>query len=258
MTATPADHAFAWHLAVEAGEMLLRLRQRLNGTGADSKTIGDEGDRMSHMYLSQMLRSAYPSDAVLSEEGADNPARLDHRRVWIVDPLDGTREFGEGDRSDWAVHVALAIDGQLCAGVVSLPARGLALASWPPAAAVPRMPGPVRILVSRTRPPQVASDLAAQLQGDLVPLGSAGAKMAAVLLGEADIYVHAGGQWEWDSAAPVAVAWGAGLHASRIDGSPLTYNQRRPWLPDLLICRPHDAVRALAALKGTAVGVGPD
>jgi 3'(2'), 5'-bisphosphate nucleotidase len=184
---------------------------------------------------------------VLSEEGADDAARLSASRVWIVDPLDGTREFGEEGRTDWAVHVALWIDGQIEAAAVALPARGLTLNASPASTLAPPTGGPPRLVVSRTRPPAIAELLAEQLGGELVALGSAGAKAMAVVLGDADVYAHSGGQYEWDSAAPVGVAAAAGLHVSRIDGAPLEYNRPEPYLPDLLICRPElrDAVLAV-------------
>ena len=188
-------------------------------------------------------------DAVLSEEGRDDPARLGFDRVWIVDPLDGTREYSERGRLDWAVHVALAVDGVPAAGAVALPARSLTLATEPPPAPPAAWNGPPRLVVSRSRPPRQAFVIRDALDGDLLPLGSAGAKAMAVVLGEADIYAHAGGQYEWDNCAPAAVAAAAGLHVSRLDGSPLRYNRRDPWLPDLLICRPELADPVLAALR---------
>jgi 3'(2'), 5'-bisphosphate nucleotidase len=195
-----------------------------------------------------MLAAEAPGDAILSEEARDDLVRLERRRVWIIDPLDGTREFREPGRTDWAVHVALCIDGEPAAGAVALPARGVTLATDPPPPPVPPWEGPPRILVSRTRPPAQSQVIRDALGGELVPLGSAGAKAMAVVLGEADVYAHAGGQYEWDNAAPAAVAAAAGLHVSRLDGSPLRYNQPDPWLPDLLICRRELAPAVLAAL----------
>jgi 3'(2'), 5'-bisphosphate nucleotidase len=194
------------------------------------------------------LADARPDDAVLSEEGADDPVRLRSERVWIVDPLDGTREFSELDRDDWAVHVALWQDGELIAGAVALPAQGMTLAT-PTVPAPPAGPQAPRIVVSRTRPPAIAVQVRDALNGTLVEMGSAGAKVAAVVQGRADVYVHAGGQYEWDSAAPVAVARAAGLHTSRIDGSPLRYNRPDPLLPDLVVCRPEYAEAVLAATQ---------
>lgn len=198
--------------------------------------------------MSTRLREERPDDAVLSEEAADDAARLDAERVWIIDPLDGTREFSEEGRSDWAVHVCLWERGSLTAGAVALPALDLVLAT-------PSVPPPPpsdgdrpRVVVSRSRPPDFAAAVAAALGGDLVEMGSAGAKTLAVVRAEADAYVHAGGQYEWDSAAPVAVAVAAGLHASRIDGSPLVYNQRDVYLPDLIVCRPELADQILKAI----------
>ena len=196
-----------------------------------------------------LLAREAPGDAVLSEEGRDDLRRLEHERVWIVDPLDGTREFSEAGRTDWAVHVALAIDGVAVAGAVALPARGLTLTTEPAPAAAAGRRDEIRILVSRTRPPHQARLVQEALGGRLVPMGSAGAKAMAVVLGEADVYAHAGGQYEWDNAAPVAVAAAAGLHVSRLDGSPLRYNQPDPWLPDLLICRPDLAEPVLRPLN---------
>ena len=225
----------------------MAVRTQLVGT--PGWHLGDEGDLQAHHLLVDLLAAAAPGDAVLSEEGRDDLRRLEHSRVWIVDPLDGTREYGEG-RADWAVHVALAIDGVAVAGAVALPALGLTLTADPvPPPASPHTGGP-RLVVSRTRPPAIAAEVAAALDGTLLPLGSAGAKAMAVVLGDADAYVHAGGQYEWDNAAPAAVAEAAGLHVSRIDGSPMRYNQADPWVPDVLICRPELAEASLAAIRG--------
>jgi 3'(2'), 5'-bisphosphate nucleotidase len=195
------------------------------------------------------LAEARPGDAVLSEEGLADPARLTAERVWIVDPLDGTREYSEVPRTDWAVHVALVVAGEPVAGAVALPARDLTLATDPPPPPPPAWEGPPRVVVSRSRPPVQAARVAEALGGELVPLGSAGAKAMAIVLGEADVYAHSGGQYEWDSAAPVAVAHAAGLHVSRLDGTPLVYNRPDPYLPDLLICRSDLAERVIAAAR---------
>jgi 3'(2'), 5'-bisphosphate nucleotidase len=193
------------------------------------------------------LQTDHPDDAVLSEESADDPARLTARRVWIVDPLDGTREYTESGRVDWAVHVALWVrDEGLRAGAVALPAQSRVCSTGAPPAALAAAHAPPRVVVSRSRPPEVADRVALALGAELVPLGSAGAKAIAVVIGDADAYVHAGGQYEWDSAAPAAVAHAAGLHVSRLDGAPLEYNQPNPWLPDLLICRRELAAAVLA------------
>jgi 3'(2'), 5'-bisphosphate nucleotidase len=251
---THDDHALAWELATEAGALLLRLRSDLGF--ANVQRLRDTGDREAHLYLTEALSRQRPGDAVLSEEGKDDPVRLSADRVWIVDPLDGTREYAEEGRSDWAVHVALwerADDGpgELSAGAVALPgrARTLSTAEPPPLPAVE--PGRIRIAVSRSRPPAFTERLAGHLDADvdLVPIGSAGAKVAAVLLGDVDAYVHAGGQYEWDSAAPVAVALAAGAHASRVDGSPLTYNEEDVSLPDIVVCHPDLAPSLLAAIR---------
>jgi 3'(2'), 5'-bisphosphate nucleotidase len=249
-----SEHRDAARIAAEAGSALLTLRRRLETGDVDTRALRDEGDRSSHDLILRALAEAYPHDPVLSEEGKDDQARLNSRRVWIVDPLDGTREFGEAGRTDWAVHVALAVDGVPVAGAVALPARDLTLTTDPPPRLAPPTRGAPRLVVSRTRPPAVALALATRLGAELVEMGSAGAKAMAVVLGEADVYVHSGGQYEWDSAAPVAVAAAAGLHVSRIDGSPLLYNQPNPWLPDLLICRRDQAAEVLAALRAIQEG----
>ncbi|HEX5366049.1 MAG TPA: 3'(2'),5'-bisphosphate nucleotidase CysQ [Acidimicrobiales bacterium] len=255
---TPDDHILAARLATEAGRLLVDLRARhlaaaggAGRAGVDGRRLGAEGDRLAHELIVGGLSAARPGDAVLSEEGPADPARLAVDRVWIVDPLDGTREYGELPRDDWAVHVALVVEGAPVAGAVALPAQGVTLATDRPPAPPPASGRPPRIVVSRSRPPAEAASIATALGGEVVALGSAGAKAMAVVRGDADVYPHAGGQYEWDSAAPVAVAVAAGLHASRLDGSPLTYNRPDPWLPDLLVCRPELAEAAVAAARGT-------
>jgi 3'(2'), 5'-bisphosphate nucleotidase len=240
------DDLLAAELAARAGELLLAVRQELADASAEERKAA--GDKRSHEFLMTELAAARPADEVLSEEGVDNPARLTARRVWIVDPLDGTREFSELGRDDWAVHVALWQAGELVAGAVALPAQGVTLAT-PDVAAPAAVSGSPRVVVSRTRPPAVALAVRDALGGTLVEMGSAGAKVAAVVRGGADVYVHAGGQHEWDSAAPVAVARAAGLHTSRIDGSPLAYNRPDPLLPDLVVCRPELAGAVLAVTR---------
>ncbi|MDT5346174.1 MAG: 3(2), 5-bisphosphate nucleotidase [Mycobacterium sp.] len=238
-----SDHEVAARLASEAGRLLLVVREELAGaTEAERKAAGD---KRSHDFLMDALARERPGDAVLSEEGVDDPVRLSAERVWIVDPLDGTREFSELGRQDWAVHVALWQSGVLVAGAVALPAQGVTLAT-PDPTPPPAYAGEPRIVVSRTRPPAIALQVRDHLNGALVEMGSAGAKVAAVIQGLADVYVHAGGQYEWDSAAPVAVARAAGLHTSRIDGSPLEYNRPDPLLPDIVVCRPEYADAVLA------------
>jgi 3'(2'), 5'-bisphosphate nucleotidase len=280
--ATDADHQLAAELAARSAELLRALR----ASGIDDPdALRKQGDRRSHELLVTELAARRPADAVLSEEGKEEPtpARLGARRVWIVDPLDGTREFGELDRPDWAVHVALVIDGFPVAGAVALPALNevwstatAAGRERPLAAAGPRSTGsgstgsgstgsgstgprstgsattgPPRLAVSRTRPGWSASLVEQALHAELVPLGSAGFKALAVVRGVADIYAHSGGQYEWDSAAPVAVALAYGLHASRLDGTPLAYNNPSPYLPDLLIAHPDWARPALQAVAGS-------
>lgn len=238
------EHAEAVELARLAGELLMELR---SGSPLAGRRLSDEGDRLSHELLMAELATRFPDDAVRSEEGAEMPGA---DRLWIIDPLDGSREFGEG-RDDWAVHVALAIGGIPVVGAVALPALQVVLGTAaPPALAAPaRVP---RLVVSRSRPPAVAELVADRLGATTIAMGSAGAKIAAVIQGRADIYVHAGGQYEWDSAAPVAVAVATGLYASRTDGSPLRYGLPDPWLPDLLVCHPALADAAIAALAELA------
>jgi 3'(2'), 5'-bisphosphate nucleotidase len=275
---TADDHELAHDLAERAGRLLLDLRAQ----GGDPTALKDAGDRSSHEFLLAELAKARPADAVLSEEGTDNKARLTAPRVWIVDPLDGTREFGEPGRPDWAVHVALwergaagasgdaGAAGELTAGAVALPAQGTTLStlnaaeradrrgdSRRPSAGVPAGTSPsgsgaqrpLRMVVSRTRASQLVKDVAALLNADLVPCGSAGAKAATVITGDNDVYLHSGGFYEWDTAAPAAVARAAGLHVSRIDGSDVAYNQENPYLPDILVCRPAIAGLLLNAIR---------
>jgi 3'(2'), 5'-bisphosphate nucleotidase len=246
---TGDDHVLARDLAGRAGTRLLELRAQ----GGDPDVLRKAGDRLSHEFLTAALADARPGDVVLSEEGADNPARLTARRVWIVDPLDGTREFGEPGRTDWAVHVALweSDANDLSAGAVALPAqdRVLSTAEPPPPLAADEAPAKIRVVVSRSRPPQFVRNISGLIDAELVPLGSAGAKVAAVINGEVDAYVHGGGFYEWDTAAPVAVARAAGLHASRIDGSDLAYNQADLLMPDILVCRPAVAGVLLQAIQ---------
>ena len=237
------DAALAAHLAAEAGRLLIGVRE---GAGLAGKALGVAGDAAANRYLCDAIRAARPDDGLLSEEEKDNPARLARSRVWIIDPVDGTREYSEG-RVDWAVHVALAVDGVAVTGAVALPGLPgeVVLRSDQPQALLPIGERP-RFVVSRTRPPQEAEAVAAALGGTLVPMGSAGAKAMAVVRGEAEVYLHSGGQHEWDSCAPVAVALAYGLHCSRIDGSPLVYNRADTYMPDLLICRPEWAAQVLA------------
>ncbi len=239
------DATVARRVAETAGELLLVLQK----SGLfEGKALGKAGDRTANAFIMEALRHARPDDAILSEEEKDGAERLVARRVWIVDPLDGTREYGEG-RSDWAVHVALAIDGVPVAGAVALPGVPMTLCTGTCPQA-PEAAETLRMLVSRTRPAAEAVSVADALGAELVPMGSAGAKAMAVVRGEADIYLHTGGQYEWDSCAPVAVAVAAGLHVSRVDGSPMAYNAADPYLPDLLICRPELAERILGLTQG--------
>lgn len=233
------DHALAAWLATVAGERLLRVRaEGLDGRRLEGKELKDAGDRAAQSVLARLLAEHRPDDSVLSEEAADDAARLEARRVWIIDPLDGTREFSEPPRDDWAVHVALWEDGDLTAGAVAQPALGETFnTAQPPVVPTSTSPRP-RIAVSRTRPPAFVQALAEEMGAELVPMGSAGVKVLSVARDVSDAYVHAGGQYQWDNAAPVAVARAAGLHCSRVDGSPLVYNGADTSLPDLIVCRP--------------------
>ncbi|MDH2443120.1 3'(2'),5'-bisphosphate nucleotidase CysQ [Amnibacterium sp. CER49] len=247
------DERLATELAERAGAALLHLRA---STGLAGRELKDAADAAAQSLLAEALATARPRDAVLSEEAADDPVRLAADRVWIIDPLDGTREFSEG-RADFAVHVALWQRGRgLTAGAVAMPGAGRAFTTAEPV----RSPAPartrIRLAVSRSRPPALVAALAEALDAELVPMGSAGVKAMSVVTGETDAYVHGGGQYEWDSAAPVAVAHAAGLHTSRLDGGPLEYNRESPWLPDLVICRPELRDRLLATIAATAATEG--
>ncbi len=259
--AKPDDHEIAASTADAAGRLLLRVRRdRVAGAGS-GLGLGDQGDFSANRLILDLLAGSSPDDAVLSEEAVDSAARLGANRVWVVDPLDGTREYSE-HRDDWAVHVALAVGGVLAAGAVALPARQLVLATGAdgPGPDAPHWPWsqtpldgrPPKMVVSRSRQHPVTNRIKDALGAQLVPLGSAGAKAMAVVLGEADIYAHAGGMYEWDNAAPAAVAAAAGLWVSRLDGSALNYNRPDPWSPDILICRPELAGPVLAALRSAA------
>ena len=239
------DHLLAAWAATVAGNLLVQVRAQ----GLEGKELKDAGDQASHEFLMRLLAEHRPDDAVLSEEGKDDKVRLTSKRVWIVDPLDGTREFSEPPRDDWAVHVALWEDGDLVAGAVAQPGLGKTFNTGQPPVVPPRSADRPRIAVSRTRPPAFVELLAEEIGADLVPMGSAGAKVISVTRDVTDAYVHAGGQYEWDSAAPVVVARAAGLHTSRADGAELAYNQDDVLLPDLLVCRPELAEQITAFVK---------
>ncbi|MGF7152703.1 3'(2'),5'-bisphosphate nucleotidase CysQ [Novosphingobium gossypii] len=243
----PDDGELAARLAGAAGRILLEVR----GSGLFSgPALGKAGDQTANQFLCHALRAQRAGDGLLSEEEKDSAERLTKERVWIVDPVDGTREYGE-ERQDWAVHVALAVNGEPVLGAVALPDAGLVLRSDRPGT-IPPAPEVLRMVVSRSRPAPEATAVAARIGAQLVPMGSAGAKAMAVLLGQADIYLHSGGQYEWDSCAPAAVALGWGLHVSRIDGSPLIYNRRDVYMPDLLICRKEHAAMVLREVAALA------
>lgn len=238
------DGDLAAHLAEVAGKILLDVRASGLFSG---KSLGKAGDQTANQFLCHALREQRPEDGLLSEEEKDNAERLAKERVWIVDPVDGTREYGE-ERADWAVHVGMAVDGAPVLGAVALPGAGVVLRSDQPGE-IPPAPEKLRMVVSRTRPAKEATGVAEEIGAELVPMGSAGAKAMAILRGEADIYLHSGGQYEWDSCAPAAVAQGWGLHVSRIDGSPLVYNREDVYMPDLLICRKEHADLVLEKVK---------
>ena len=237
------DAELAAQIATEAGELLLAIQN----SGLSGKELCNAGDFQANLLILARLRAERPADPILSEESADDSARLASSRVWIVDPLDGTREFGEG-RNDWAVHVALAVDGAPVAGAVALPGLGVTLSSDAPPPLKPAH-SPPRMLVSRSRPSTLCADVCATIGAETIGMGSAGAKAMAVVRGEAEIYLHSGGQYQWDNCAPAAVALAAGLHVSRIDGSPIVYNRAETSIPDLLICRREFAGQILACVS---------
>lgn len=247
---TGRDHELARSVATQAGDALLALRGEPHRALRTEATLREEADRLANEVILGLLRTKAPAgDGILSEELPDNEERLEKERVWVVDPLDGTREYADRTRRDWAVHVGLSIAGIASVGAVALPAAGLVLHTGDPPTVPEPGDGPPRVAVSRTRAPAIAGWVCEQIGGELVPMGSAGAKATAVIRGEVDAYVHAGGQYEWDSCAPVAVAKAAGLHASRLSGEDLRYNQVDPYLPDLVICRPELAAAVLSAVS---------
>jgi 3'(2'), 5'-bisphosphate nucleotidase len=243
------DQQLASRVATEAGAMLVELRDELVAEGIHYWDLKDEGDVAGHRYIMSALTAARPDDVILSEEAADNRKRLNATRVWIIDPIDGTNEFAEHPRHDWAIHIALWEAGELTAASVALPTLGITFDASPAAVVPPSTRAKPLLVTSRSRNPYCAVMVANALGCDVARLGSAGAKAMAIVMGEADIYVHDGGMYQWDSAAPSAVAKAAGLHVSRIDGSPLKYNQESLWLPDFLVCRTELAEPALNALN---------
>lgn len=252
---TLTDAALAAIVAAEAGALLLAIREEIgDGDFYDPYYLGDAGDKRANTLILQRLQSERPHDSVLSEEAVDDLSRVDADRVWIVDPVDGTHEYSMPGRTDWAVHIALwqrfsDRPGTITDAAVALPARGEVYRTDTVIAPPPRAGGPIRVTASSNRPPPVLWRLREQLDIQVVRIGSAGAKAMAVVRGDVDAYLHAGGQWEWDSAAPAGVLWAAGMHASRLDGSPLVYNRRDPYLPDLLMCRPEVADTLLHAIR---------
>lgn len=244
------DSELAAQLAETAGRILLEVRD--SGL-VEGKALGKAGDETSNAFLMEALKAQRPEDAILSEESKDDKSRLQQSRVWIIDPVDGTREYGEG-RTDWAVHVALSINGKAAIGAVALPGLNLVLRSDQPPALKP-MNNPPKMLVSRSRPGKEATAVAQMIGAELLPMGSAGAKAMAVVRGEADVYLHSGGQYEWDNCAPIAIANAAGLHTCRMDGSEFVYNCDDTYLPDLLICRPELAEQVRKAIDSLAFDV---
>ena len=257
-----SDAALAAEVARDAGELLLAVREEIGFH--DPYELGDAGDKRANTLILDRLHADRPDDAVLSEEAVDDLSRVHADRVWIVDPVDGTREFSSPGRDDWAVHVALwqrggvvgpatlgtaGPSGGISDAAVALPARGEVYRTDTVTGPGPRQGGPIKITASASRPPAVLWRLGDQLDIELVRIGSAGAKAMAVVRGDVDAYIHAGGQWEWDSAAPAGVVLAAGLHASRLDGSPLIYNRHDPYLPDLLMCRAEQAGVLLGAIR---------
>ncbi len=243
------DQQLASRVATEAGIMLVELRDELVAEGIHYWDLKDEGDIAGHRYIMSALTAARPDDVILSEEAADNRKRLSADRVWIIDPIDGTNEFAEHPRHDWAIHIALWESGELTAASVALPTLGITFDASPAAVVPPSKREKPLLVTSRSRNPYCAVMVANALGCDVARLGSAGAKAMTIVMGEADIYVHDGGMYQWDSAAPSAVAQAAGLHVSRIDGSELKYNQESLWLPDFLVCRTEFAEAALKALN---------
>ena len=248
VTGRETDLELAARLARQAGELLVQLRERARQNGISPEKLKSMGDSSAQTFLGHALRELRPADAVLSEEAHDDASRTMSQRVWIIDPLDGTREFSEG-RQDWAVHVALWVSGTLSVGAVALPGLGIVLDSGTAPQTWAPLVGPLRMAVSRSRASGLVTALAGKLGATLVPMGSAGYKVGAVIRGEVDAYVHSGGQYEWDSAAPVVVAESRGLHVSRIDGSNLEYNQVDPYLPDVLVCRKDVATMLLREIE---------
>ena len=244
------DDQLATRLATQTGHLLLEVREKLFAEGASTWDVKDAGDALAQHFLANEFATHRPDDAVLSEEGREDPRRFDADRVWIVDPLDGTREFSEPGRIDWAVHVALWNDDRFETAAVSLPAIDRTFSTEDPPPMPPFTRERPRLVTSRSRAPYAAVLVAEGLDCDAVRLGSAGAKAMSVVMGEADIYVHDGGMYQWDSAAPAGVALAAGFHVSRLDGSPIVYNERDPWLPDFIVCRPEFAEPVLKALWG--------
>lgn len=241
MTADIDDATLALRLALGTGEILKGVRGvgLLRGQG-----LGKAGDAIAQDWIARALQLHRPEDSVLSEEAEDDRTRMDNDRVWIIDPLDGTREYA-GGRQDWAVHIALAINGKIEHAAVGMPDLGKVFHTADVRAVGGRPTN--RLVISQNSVPEVATFIAEDLGMELVRMGSCGAKTTSVILGDNDVYVHAGGQYEWDNAAPVGIAQAAGLFTSRLNGEKLQYNCDDPYLPDLLVCRPDAAERVLSS-----------
>ena len=254
--ATPEDdHLLAANLAESAGRMLVDCRSGAAGQLLGGSSLAHEGDQRAHLHLLTRLQEARPDDAVLSEEGADDAQRLDSSRLWVIDPLDGSRDYGFGN-DEWAVHVGLVEDGKIVAGAVALSALDLLFHTGEgegPACAVDEN-NPNRrpvIVTARSRVNAEGMLLAHELGADVFACGSAGVKAMLVVNGTADAYVHASPLYEWDVCAPAAVAQSAGLHVSDAAGDPLVFNQARPVVNSFLVCRPELVDDILSALSST-------
>ena len=247
MIAAIDDHALAARLADETGRLLLDLLN--DPAGPKGWGLEMAGDRQAHEFLVEELRRHRPGDAVLSEEGHDDRRRLDAERVWILDPLDGSSDFGISGA--WSVHVALCQRGVPVAGAVAVPAWDTTFATDPAPRPTMCRVGRRRVVVARSRG-HIDGNRLSRLGVEVLTMGSAGVKAMTVVRGEMDAYVHGGGLYEWDTCAPAAVAQAAGLHVCSADGSPLRFNNPRPHTPGLVICRPDFADELLEVLAPVA------
>ena len=255
------DLAFAMEAARSAGKRGLGLREAGRWEG---KTLADIGDQAADGFLQGFVRGRYPEDGLLSEETADSPERLGRERTWIVDPLDGTKEYSQG-RADWAVHVALTVGGTCALAAVALPSEGRVL--WGVAlegqerggddgggtlvSGASESPSKPRVMVSRSHTPPWVETFAGSLGATLVPCGSAGFKVSRLLAGEGDIYVHKIGLKECDTCAPETVARALGWHVCRLRGEEHRYNRADPKNHELVVCRPTWRDRVLEAIASS-------